>query len=717
MKRKYLQTIVKEFYKYTELETGDSFLSCTYISTKDGFWQPAKLSLPANDPNNLNCLVVLNKISGLLSYKNLDLPHTISINELAICHLVDTYVLEEYFVRSELLDIADFNFVLPKVRSEHYVQEEFEDIPLQYTTQVNGELLGFTYQGINYPAPSYSGNPTLFTFDYQHQFPGYKSPGTLSPKLVNPQAISSRKITTSLLQGPKETISKAKSSINKIWFTQLVNSFEFFGLGRDDWQKLLTLLPYEIQKKILWKALDFKQEGTKLFFAEVSNPDGWSLVFCSDNFDWKYYVTAQTPITISSDLKVQVYKTNFTKDGPKFENPQAVLSTFDLTTPQSQNITFTKDGLSRSYTFEITRSSEEYIPEIDLTEQSPPLINGFLEGYNYLFSTTTVILPAGLQIISPATALQKGKGYLPRTTQARNWENSSYNNIALLKNKGNKKATEWLFDLCKLTLGQQYNNTLNKIESGPLDLAPLRLWHLSPLVPGFLASNDSNSTTNIVGHSTQTVWIRLPIHYKRDQKEWQLVRAICELQLTDYVLGYHEFCADYSVAEEAVFKLIEPTIQSLNTIWQSANFTRIDPLLGFLENAIIVLGDIVQAVLYAGEATNTYNEETQQTGPSSAGVYYNELFPFTFGGAGVNFSSFIAQSEIFSAGIYFNELVPIGLQNSGIYYEGFAITSSFNSAGLAYSETASLATFSPAPPDYSDATASLGSFEPLVLWT
>jgi hypothetical protein len=158
-------------------------------------------------------------------------------------------------------------------------------------------------------------------------------------------------------------------------------------------------------------------------------------------------------------------------------------------------------------------------------------------------------LPFGFINLGPGPAPNTILGTLLQTVAPLTYPADFYHR------KLNVSAFNWACDLAKLTFGLSYDTTANTITSTGLDLTqPLRLWRLEPTVvgPDFFADC-------ILGYDTNQVCVRLPLHYKRDGKEWQLAQAIAAafLPAGTYTIGYHEFVADYSVADEPVFRIDE----------------------------------------------------------------------------------------------------------------------------------------------------------------
>jgi hypothetical protein len=189
-------------------------------------------------------------------------------------------------------------------------------------------------------------------------------------------------------------------------------------------------------------------------------------------------------------------------------------------------------AVSNSYGLTINITPERYEPTIKL--ESIILSNDFVRGYKYKYLPGQV-LPAGFIVLGP------NLGRYPALAGARN----TVSNTRLFEGKNTKGIIDFLFRLFKLRKGAAYDTVGDKISTGPEDFQPLSIWFESPLVADFMPEA-------LVGNETNEVTVWLPFSYKRDSIEWQLAHEICSAFLNNYTIGYHEFTADYSAADEPV---------------------------------------------------------------------------------------------------------------------------------------------------------------------
>jgi hypothetical protein len=413
----------------------------------------------------------------------------------------------------------------------------------------------FHVMGQNYPSPIF-GTAFLGTFiTYKQDFPGWEfasitnpAPGSLPLELSNNSELTARDISIAILQGFKEEITKQQIVIKNYWSAHLdtFSNQELWGLNRDPWQKILALAP-ELKpwfSLLATSSLATHPKEPVWFYQEQGSKAAYSRLEPSS---WKWFEPS-SPLSKTADFGVVIYDIN---NKVVAQIPPGI------------------EGQSQSAgSLNFSNLSDAYEPTLSLEDFSPPLaINELLPGHRYSWdpASGTPVLPGSAIVIAP------GLARIPRTGA---WSPTN-RNIGFFNSKLSIETINFAFDLLKLTLGKTYGEPAlgspPQIYSSSQDLAqPLRVYE----IPTLTVEVGSNifAADSIIGHEDGALCIRLPLHYKRDSKQWKLAQLVAKAFMPVGLLeiGYHQFTADYSVAGEPVFDYEEPsTIRTQQSVWSA----------------------------------------------------------------------------------------------------------------------------------------------------
>jgi hypothetical protein len=127
--------------------------------------------------------------------------------------------------------------------------------------------------------------------------------------------------------------------------------------------------------------------------------------------------------------------------------------------------------------------------------------------------------------------------------------------FGVFNGKNTRHAAEFFFKLYRLRRGRAYDQASDKISTGPEDFEQLLLWNLPTSIaePANSFTENALVADSIIGATNNEVSVRLPFNYKRGGTEWSLAHNISKAFLQNYTIGYHEFVADFSAADEPVF--------------------------------------------------------------------------------------------------------------------------------------------------------------------
>jgi hypothetical protein len=438
---------------------------------------------------------------------------------LFLAWYTDTIWLEYYFTAADKIEIAPFDLQLPKA-----YEQELDLAP----SVENGTM--FRFEGKNYPGQSTTNKTT------SHIFPGLKL--GLGPLKQDFKQSLARSLTGHFT----EEIAKQDRLIRNSWETDFGPSsgsefsFNMFGLDRKDYRFLLN---FPLLKDAVMATLPTVIGAKNYLF--IGYQDGVLVRSLNTLKDFKY-----GPVSTPADLMLEVVE-----NGVK-------ASVYQATGTEGQILTYTS---LKNQTQSIVLGSDRYEPEITLGFIIPS--SAFVPGFKYKYLAGQP-LPAGF-ISQTSTS-----GRYP-ATGIRPW-NIKLQSFGVFNGKNTRHAVEFFFKLFKLRQGKTYNSSLNKIETSPQDFEQLLLWSLPPLIVEPASINNALVADSIIGTTTNEVCIRLPFDYKRDGTEWKLAHDICRAFLQNYTIGYHEFVADFSAADEPVFMLDEPQVALSTTYPPSVTY-------------------------------------------------------------------------------------------------------------------------------------------------
>jgi hypothetical protein len=395
--------------------------------------------------------------------------------------------------------------------------------------------VNFISNGKNYPGSSLSSGQLV---------PVY--PGITSGS--NTSAEQPTSIAESLISYFLENTSEAEALVRQSWnlffgpSTGTEYSAYLMGLNRDDYS-FKDLIP-NLLKSIVYKTVN---NGGAFDTAYITKVNNYSVVSLNSLSDFKYNLTINLPCDLEglkivySDLDPIFINTGYSMEG-------TTISASDLT---------------------IILGPERYEPLIVLEQVIDS--SEFVRGFKYQTLS-------GQQFPSDYISTGPNTGRYPR-----NGGTPSYlTDIRLFEGKNTEQVINFLFGLFKLRLGKSYDITADIINTGPEDFSPLVLKSWKPLTADFIVDD-------IVGDETNLLTVKLPFSYKRDGLEWNLIHQICQAFLFNYTIGYHEFVADFSVADEPV-QSIEPTaaplvyLDTCQLFFAKANYSvsfNTDPIINF----------------------------------------------------------------------------------------------------------------------------------------
>jgi hypothetical protein len=429
-------------------------------------------------------------------------------NTLFIGWYCDTFFLENYFTAADSLLIKPFNLRVPNA----YDAETTDG------SVVPGYL--FRANGKNYPGQATAGKIN------SKQFPGTKlGAGALSSDSIQPS------IAQALTSHFTNEISKQDTAIRHSWETFFGPnsgsefSFNMFGLDREDYQ-FIGEVP-ELVKDAVMATLPVTVGASNHLYLAIEPVTGLLARSLNTVTDFKYGLV-ETP----ADLGLAVV--DCTQDFQA--KPQAF---YAANQRQGDLLSF----VTGAFTQVIELGPDRYEPIVELTTTA--LATDFVPGYKYTYPSTQAAFPAGFIQLTPTSGKYPATGTRPWNIKAQSF--------GVFNGKNTRHAAEFFFRLFKLRRGKAYNQVLDIIDVGPEDLAPLTLWNLptSIVEPG--SSSNALVADSILGDTTNQVCVRLPFSYKRGSREWHLAHSICKAFLQNYTIGYHEFVADYSAADEPVF--------------------------------------------------------------------------------------------------------------------------------------------------------------------
>lgn len=422
-----------------------------------------------------------------------------------IAWYTDTFFLEYYFIESDNL----FNSVNLKLKVPNSYKQD------QPYGLISKNIL-FRFKGKNYPGQNNLSNKTV-----DNKFPGLKQgTNSLQQDSIRP---SIEEALTSYLTSE---ISKQDINIRNSWETTFGPnsgsefSLNMLGLDREDYSFVKS--EPALIKDIAIASLPTTNNATNyLYIIEYDNQIVHSL---NDISNFKYGA-ANNP----ADIALTVVDSN--------RNFQLL-----YLGNQSEGTVITYTLANKTKQINIT--ADRYEPEIALVSAILP--SQFKKGYKYKYPITQTQFPTGFISTSSSTGKYPETGVRP-------WNVKPLGFLGLFNAKNTQAAIEFLFKLFKLREGQEYSVVTNTIFAGPKDFEPLKLNGLPTSLVEGSASNNLFIADSILGDTTNQVFIRLPFDYKRNQKEWKLAQDICSAFLQNYTIGYHQFVADFSCADEPVF--------------------------------------------------------------------------------------------------------------------------------------------------------------------
>jgi hypothetical protein len=427
------------------------------------------------------------------------IDESLPADKIPLAWYTDTYFLEYYFYSSN--SIWPVNKI--DINIPKVYNQEQRLVPLKPN-------INFISNGKNYPGSSLSTGQLI------SKYPGI-IPGS------NSLAEQPSSITENLTGYFLENISEAEALVRQSWnlffgpSTGTEYSAYLFGLNRDDYS-FKDLVP-SLLKSLVYKIVNNTVAYDTVYLTKINNYAVRSLNSLSD---FKYGTTVDIPVDIG--LKCII------------PNAEALI-VYEANNLEGSTIIEGNTGLI------INLLPERYQPLIVLEQ----IINAnkFVRGFKY----KTLIgqdFPTGY-INTTST-----EGRFP----AAGINEAYLTDIKLFEGKNTEQVINFLFKLFKLRLGKSYDTNADIINTGPEDFSPLVLKSWKPLTADFIADD-------IVGDETNLLTVRLPFSYKRDSLEWALVHQICQAFLFNYTIGYHEFVADFSVAEEPVNSInsaLAPTV-------------------------------------------------------------------------------------------------------------------------------------------------------------
>jgi hypothetical protein len=500
-------------------------ISWDYISIPNGIEIP-KGSVQWADPEG-EIFVAIDATNQVI------LTGTVGPTDLALAWLNGSDTFSTYFYN------ADFppaykpasQFKLPNTRTQKN--------PVDFFKGINPEDLSesFHYQGCNFPGPGAGSGITASTpVIYKGEFPGWefapighpdaKVPGLGSQEL-NLEAL--------ILDEFSEGLKFVEQRIKNYWTSYLApdsGNIDVWGLSRDHWAKICQLAP-GLKKHFLMATVPAKKSYPSLKVWVGTEPGSVSV---DDPGHWKWGSVVNAP----ANYGVEVFS---------YENGALLYEA----TPSIEGLSSTAGPITVQW------GPDSYEPEIDLRNLIP---NQFVRGYTYSWDTSQALpgFPPGFIVLAP------GRGRYPRNSAL------TLNNAQYFNQKLNTQSLYHAFDLAKL--------------SSKVLAQPLRLWRLSPLTVE-LGSNVFEADA-VLGHDDNRVCVRLPKFYTRDSLLWKLAQEISSafLPIGTYEIGYDQFMADLSVAEEPIFELdaVNITAQLEAGLPLSANFQPLQELTAVYDN-------------------------------------------------------------------------------------------------------------------------------------
>jgi len=493
-----------------------------------------------------------------------------------IAWYTDTFFLEYYFISADAI-LVEGALKLRVPNSYNSAEVSLGAINVLEQFRVGGK---------NFP-----GQAVLADKKSTNRYPGLL-PQVGSVPLQDQQASSVFYSLTSLFT---DDIEKQDWRVRNSWETDFGPqsgtefSLNMFGLDRSDY----AFITDPLRKDAVVATLPTTAVPTNYVFVAL---DTFGNIVGSLNSlsDFKY-----GPVYTPADLAVTVIDLTVNKSAPT----KSVIYNADST-----------EGTTLSYTSQanlvlsITLSADRYEPEVHFP--TAVLSTDFKRGFKYTFPSAQSVFPSGFINLTPTT----GKFPYDSTRPY----NVKPHGFGVFNGKNTRHAAEFFFKLFRLRRGRQYDSVLDVISVGPNDLDLLELWDLPTLVV------ESNFTADsIVGYDTNCVSIRLPFSYVRGQREWALAHDICKAFLQNYTIGYHEFVAEFSAAEEPVFTItdfFQPTPQFSAYFKSTTASSPSSAIDAYISSVIFANSTITQTSVNTDFASTTITQTSVNTDFASTTV-------------------------------------------------------------------------------------------------
>lgn len=404
---------------------------------------------------------------------------------------------------------------LPKSRTEsQWVGKPYYN-PINQLPSSIGE--SFHHQGNNYPGVQIPINSKV---RYIGQWPGYTlDPAGIPLSLGDPADPLPSQIADAITQELRSDLYYQELQCQNYWVNYVdeeSGNTGFWGLNREPWLTITKVAP-ELNRWLTKRSIT--NQSTGLFVNLFVSKGFYSL----DGIDkWRFKTTSAE---IAADLSIRA-----------LDLKGQVIGLFS---PGIESVNQVFQGVP------IRRIGDLWEPELDVRGFNPPLTaTQYVKGYQYIKAAAAALPPGAIASSSTEFRLPRVAA-LPATTDGVDYFNS----------KLNDKSYHDACDKAKLTGGRGMLDDV--IVSTAADLtSPLRLWRLPAYVTPIVGSANDAKADGVIGHEDARVCVRLPLHYKRDSVLWLLAKKLSEsfLAYGEYVFGYHEFAADYSVAGEPIYR-------------------------------------------------------------------------------------------------------------------------------------------------------------------